>query len=582
MAYLQFPWRLLGPANLMLALCAAGSAALLPAWRWRGPVLAAALGAVLALALPVLYPPMWTPDFGGTAPGDMVQWEMRSLALGTTSTGDFLPKGSARVPMYPQSSVVESIIGPGPVDRVNRASLPDDDAVEITEQGALYDRLAVSAPREFVLRLYTFDFPGWRAYVDGEQVEIEKASPEGFITLRVPQGQHEVLVRFEDTPPRTAGWIISAASLPVLIAALILMPSPLSPLPSPLSILQSPLSSLPSPLPWLAGVLLLFALLKSWIIDPHDNWLRYTSPPGQAWAAQHQQRATFYDQDEGQVELLGYDLPRQRVRSGGEFTVRLYWHALTPLGSNYQSFLHLAHPLHLVWGQEDHLNPGDLPTKRWPLDKYVWDEYEIEILPGTPPGEYVLNVGLYSGADGYRLTRHDERGQPVGDSLVFASVEILRPLRQPEIADLGMTHQVTVTFPEAGVTLLGYDQPYPKVKLPGAWPVTLFWRADRDQPAARSRDLVILDQDGNQVWRVSGAPANYAFEMWQAGEIVRDPFLFTAASPVSLVTAKYPFGVTLFADDPLVPQGADGADEAFVRLGRVKFRVKENEGPDEE
>ena len=575
MAYLQFPWRLLGPANLMLAMCAAGSAVLLPVRPWRGPVLAVVLGAVLALAAPGLYPPMWTPDFGGTAPGDIVQWEMRSLALGTTSTGDFLPKGSARVPMHPQSSLVESIIEPGPVDRVNRASLPDGASVEIAAQGALYDRFIVSAPKKFVLRLFTFHFPGWRAYVDGDEVEIGKASPEGFITLWVPEGQHEVLVRFEDTPPRTAGWIISVASLPVLIAALILMPSPTTSLHSPLS----PLPSLLSSFPWLAGTLLLFALLKSWVIDPHDNWLRYTSPPGQAWAAQHEQRATFHDLDGGQIELLGYDLPRQRVRSGGEFTVRLYWHALTPLGSNYQSFLHLARPLHLVWGQEDHLNPGDLPTKRWPLDKYVWDEYEIEILPGTPPGEYVLNLGLYSGAGGYRLPRLDEQGQPVGDSLALAPVEILRPLRQPKVADLGITHPVTVTFPEAGVTLLGYDQPYPKVKLPGAWPITLFWRADRDQPAARSRDLVILDQEGNEVWRVSGPPAHYAFEMWQAGEIVRDPFLFTATSPVSLVTAKYPFGVTLSADEPLVSQGAD---EPFVLLGRVKFRVKENENPDEE
>ena len=567
MAYLQFPWRLLGATELMLAICAAGSVALLQAWRWRDLVQALMLGAVLALALPVLYPPMWTPDFGGTAPQDIIAWEKSSLALGTTSTGDFLPVGSARVSMRPTSALIDSIAGPGPMDRVNRPSLPEGATVEIVEHGPLHDRFAISTPVKFVLRLYTFYFAGWRAYVDGEEVDIEVASPEGFITLWVPAGEHQVLVKFEDTPPRTAGWIISAVTLALFIA-LLLAPPPLR-----ITHQASRISNLQSLL-WLAGMLLLFLVLKGLLIDPHDARLRYTSPPGQAWAAQHEQRAVFQDDGGGQIEFLGYDLPRQPVRSGDAFPVVLYWHALMPLGSNYQSFLHLARPLHILWGQEDHINPGDLPTTRWPLDKYVWDEYEIHVLPGTPPGEYALNAGLYSMAGGYRLLRYDNQGQPAGDSLIIASVRVGRPLRQPRLSELGMTQVVTVTFPEAGVTLLGYDRPYPKVKLPGAWPITLFWRADRDHPAALARDFVMFDPEGNEVWRVSGAPADYPFEAWQAGEIVRDPLLFTAASPVSLVTAKYPFGVTLRADEPLIPEGAD---RAFVPLDEVKFRVKENE-----
>ena len=595
MAYLQFPWRLLGSANLMLAVCAAGGASLLPARRWRNPALAATLGAVLFLALPVLYPPMWPPDFGSTAPRDIIEWELRSQALGTTSTGDFVPVKAARVPMHPEASLVESIAGPGPADRVNRASLPGDANVRIVEHGPVHDRFAVSTPAKFVLRLFTFYFPGWRAYVDGQEVDIDVAAPEGFITLRVPEGEHEVLVRFEDTPPRTAGWIISVAALALLIAALVLFPSPhlhppssllhspFSILHPPPSILHPPFSILHSPFFWLSGVLLLFVIVKGAIIDPHDDWLRYTSPQGQAWAAQHELRAVFQGDGDGQIELLGYDLPRQRVRSGDAFPVLLYWHALRPLDANYQSFLHVARPLHILWGQEDHLNPGDLPTKRWPVDRYVRDEYEIQVLPGTPPGEYALNVGLYSMAGGYRLQRVDERGQPTGDSLVLASVQVERPRRQPRPAELNVTHPVTVTFPSAGITLLGYTQPYPEMEWPAAWPITLFWRADRDRPAARSRDLVMMDPEGNEVWRVSGAPADYPFEAWQAGEIVRDPLLFVATPPASLATApvspvtapvspvtvEYRFGVTLLL--------SEGADEPFASLGSVRFHVNENE-----
>jgi len=569
MPYLQFPWRLLGPANLMLAMCAAGGVTLLPAWRGRGPVLAAILAVILLLALPVLYPPMWAPDFGPTAPRDIIDWELRSGALGTTSTGDFVPRGAALVPMRRERSLVESYSQPGPVDKVNRATLPDGAQVVIVEHGPLHDRFAVSTPREFVLRLFTFYFPGWRAYVDGEEVEIEVAGPEGFITLWVAEGEHEVLVRFEDTPPRTVGWIVSAVGLATLVFALVLMRLP--------RVQETGFFPktrfLPAPV-WFGGALLLFVVFKSVVLDPQDGWMRYTSPPGQAWAAQHEQRAAFGVDGGGQIELLGYDLPRPRVRSGDTFPVVLYWHALTPLDVNYQSFVHLARPLHILWGQEDHLNPGNLPTTRWPLGKYVWDEYEIRVLPGTPPGEYALNVGLPSWAGSYRLQRYDEEGQAIGDSVVISAVEVERPRRQPRLAELDMTHVVTVTFPEGGVTLLGYAQPYPKVKLPGAWPLTLFWRADCDHPAARTRDVVLLDAEGNEVWRFSGPPADYPFEGWQAGEIVRDPLLFVATSPVSLVTARYDFGVTVRADEPLVPEGAGGP---FVSLGRVKFRVKENE-----
>ena len=556
--YLQFPWRLLGPANLMLAMCGAGSVALLPPNRWRDPVLAVILVAILLLALPVLYPPMWAPDFGPTAPQDIIQWEQHSLALGTTSTGDFVPVGAALVPMHPEPALIESYSRPGPVDRVNRATLPDGARVEIIEHGPLHDRFAVSTPKQFILRLYTFYFPGWRAYVDGEEVEIEVAGPEGFITLRVPEGEHEVLVRFEDTPPRTAGWIISVVGLATLVVALMLVP-------------KSQISSLKSQnLIWLGGALLLFVILKGAVIDPHDDWLRYTSPPGQAWAAQYEQRANFG----GQIELLGYDLPRRRVYSGEEFSVVLYWHALTHLDVNYQSFVHLARPLHVLWGQEDHLNPGGLPTTRWPLDKYVWDEYEIHVLPGTPPGEYVLNVGLYSMAGGYRLQRYGEYGQAVGDSVVIASVEVKRPYRLPRLAELDLTREVMATFPEGGVTLLGYVQSHDEVTLPGAWPVTLFWRADCDNPAARTRVLVLLDAEGHEVGRLSGSPVDgyYPFEVWHAGEIVRDPLLFVSAQPVNLEAGVYYFGVTVSADEPLI---AEGASKPFVPLGTVEFLVEE-------
>jgi hypothetical protein len=318
--------------------------------------------------------------------------------------------------------------------------------------------------------------------------------------------------------------------------------------------------------------LVLFALLKAVVVDPHDDWLRYTSPPGQAWAAQHKQKVNFG----GQIELLGYDLPRSHVRSGETFPLVLYWHALTPLDANYQSFVHVARPPHILWGQEDHLNPAGLPTERWSLAKYVWDEYEVQVLSGTPPGEYMLNVGLYSMVGGYRLERYDDGGQVAGDSAIIGSIQVERPYRQPRMTELDMTHEVMTTFPEGGITLLGYIQTHHQVAFPGVWPITFFWRADRDQPAARVRELVLLDVEGGEVGRISGPPVDgyYPFEKWRSSEIVRDPLWFDFTQSVDLLDeGTYRFGVMVGVGDK--PPNHSGVLDGFVPLGTVEFLKEE-------
>jgi hypothetical protein len=272
----------------------------------------------------------------------------------------------------------------------------------------------VTTPEWFVLRLYTFHFPGWRAYVDGDEVEIEIGRPEGFITVPVPAGEHIVSVRFENTPVRTTSWVVSAGTLVVLVAVLVVWKRNR----------DSVRTFAPARLDksygqWLGSILALILALKLAVFDPLGG-LHLNSPPGEALAAQHQVEANFG----GRIELLGYDLPDRQIHRGETFSLVLYWRALRNVDENYQTFVHVAQPLDTVWAQEDHLNPGGYPTARWPLDKYVWDEYEIYVAPDTPPGVYSLNVGLYLMSEGYRLRRLDEEGNPVGDSFVIDGITV--------------------------------------------------------------------------------------------------------------------------------------------------------------
>ncbi len=576
MPYLQFPWRLLGPTNLMLSICAAIGVSILPNEGWRDLALAVTLASILLLALPLLYPLPWTPDFGGTAPLDIIQWELESLAFGTTSTGDFLPVEAAHVPMHPAETLLKSYqqsgqtgAGSSPklLDRVNRATLPKGATVEIVEHRPLYDRFEIATPKSFVLRLFTFNFPGWHAYIDGpdgyEEVEIETADPEGFITFWVPKGEHEVVVRFEDTLSRKVGWGVSIIGLIALLIASIRFSSRGSENGKCGASLPSDQKEISKTNLYLLGVALVMVLVfKEAFADPR-GWLHLNSPPGQATAAQHEVKATFG----GEIELLGYDLPKSSVRSGKSFSVVLYWHTLKPLEKNYQSFVHVARPLHVLWGQEDHLNPGGLPTMRWPMTKYIWDEYNIQVLPGTPPGEYAVNVGLYSASEGYRLQRRNLDGQVIGDSLMIDGIEVKRPHRQPRLSELDMTEKLLLGFPEGGLTLLGYKKSHSQTTSRDSWALTLFWRADQTHLSAQRREVMLIDEKGEMVSRYPGevpVDGNHPFEAWRSGEVVRDQLIFP---PTELPPGIYRLILTVHISKPL-------ASESGIRqvpLGTVEY-----------
>jgi uncharacterized membrane protein YfhO len=74
------------------------------------------------------------------------------------------------------------------------------------------------------LLFYTHDFPGWRATVDGRRVPHRTEPPYGLIAVDVPAGQHEVTIRHGTTPVRTAGALISALSL-VIVVVLLFLPA---------------------------------------------------------------------------------------------------------------------------------------------------------------------------------------------------------------------------------------------------------------------------------------------------------------------------------------------------------------------
>jgi hypothetical protein len=99
--------------------------------------------------------------------------------------------------------------------------------MDMIRAGGASDEVWVESPEGTALRFYTYYFPGWRVYIDGERLPDEALraeTPYGLITVDVPPGEHQVLLRWGDTPLRLAGKLLTLACL-VLAIGLIVVPS---------------------------------------------------------------------------------------------------------------------------------------------------------------------------------------------------------------------------------------------------------------------------------------------------------------------------------------------------------------------
>jgi hypothetical protein len=434
MPFIQFPWRSLGPAAATLAVCAGASAQyLIPNFKWaKAGITVTALLAILTLALPTMYPPTWSSDFGPTTPRSIIGVEQQGRWLGTTSTGDFIPS-TVKADPPPNADLIASYER-GRVDKFDHTTLPPGASVAVIEHGPTRDRFTVTSPQPFTARVLTFDFPGWRATVDGQPVSITPSDPHGLIEFPILAGSHEVHVEFGSTLPRTLGTVATVVTLLVLVWLIVRRVAGRKGQAS-VSIPDTPYPASGSVL-WLALVATaVFALIKVGFVDRCETCFRFTSPPGQALVAQYKIDAQTTPSDIAHViALLGFDLPQSHVRAGDSFPLTLYWKATAPVPVNYQVFVHLVGPRDRLWGQplRDKLNPGDFPTTWWPLDKYVRDDYAtpesvVRVKPDTPPGEYEIAVGLYTLADGARAPVFDTNGNHTGDSIVLPVRVQVRP-----------------------------------------------------------------------------------------------------------------------------------------------------------
>jgi len=125
------------------------------------------------------------------------------------------------------------------------------------------------------------------------------------------------------------------------------------------------------------------------------------------------------------VRFLGYDLNTTSIRAGDTLHLTLYWQAQAEIDESYTVFTHLLDKDNRIWGQRDNIPRGStLPTSCWVKGEIIVDEYDIPIQPDAPPGQYVIEIGMYQLDTGQRLPIIGLEEQGIDDRVLLEEITV--------------------------------------------------------------------------------------------------------------------------------------------------------------
>ena len=571
--YVQFPWRFLGPAALCLALLAAAAFAFPRNTQYaiRIPYDVFRFGFSLTLAILILgnlgwfYPAHCPPPEEISIQG-MIAWERATDTLGTTAKGEYLPIWVQRMPESDRLRAAYE--AGGPIPRLDPESLPEGARVLQADYGPLGATLQLDALAPFRARYLALYYPGWRAWVDGEPVEVAPTAPEGLLAFDVPAGRHTLTIRFTETPLRLTADLISLASLlALLLLSMIQWPNgPIAQSPNH-PVTQSPnhpATQSPSHLiPYLLLAIAL-VLLKMVVIDRVDNPLRHVRlRGGQLEGVDVPAQVTF----DGQFRLLGYDALPRELPGDGPLELRLYWQDPVPGGPDYRVALALKDGRGLTWSDPDpqpprwHRTPP--PAYLWPPDGYALTAFDLQPMVGTPPGVYTVTLSVFDFATLVPFAAHDGAGQSLGLEIPLGQVELTRPRRPPEAAPA----QYRADHPFGPIRLVGYNLDRAEAAPGDPFLLTLFWQAEGTPEEELRLQLSLQPATNNEQPATSNQqPATWNLPLssfptthWQAGDLWRGQHLLRLPADLESGTYRWTLQVCRGNAPECEPMGAEAA-----------------------
>jgi hypothetical protein len=216
---------------------------------------------------------------------------------------------------------------------------------------------------------------------------------------------------------------------------------------------------------------------------------------------------------------LWAEAPTGQVASGGMVNTVVHW-LPTKNMPDFATSVRLVASDGSAWSQppdEKPLGP-QFPASQWPPGQIQRQPVALPVPPGTPPGEYAVELIVYDPATGRPWQPQQADGVPARtpNAINLGKVAVARPDEMPaERASLAQF---------GPLTLVEASSPARVVSPGGQVPVDLLWQA-REAPAEPLVVVVqLLDQNGRVVAGLEEQPlqGRYPTQKWVLGELVRD------------------------------------------------------------
>jgi uncharacterized membrane protein len=285
--------------------------------------------------------------------------------------------------------------------------------------------------------------------------------------------------------------------------------------------------------------------------QPRSFWgvqlLHYRIPPGTVFfdkpQIQHPASANYG----GQVELLGYNGPSATMAADNGPQLTLYWRALADLTKDYQVALRVRDADgHLLGTLDARPATYNYPTTRWKNGDILFGTFNVALEPGTPPGNYRLEVTMYSVDLPEGLDVLDASANPAGKVFSLTGFQISRAAIPPSIDKLNLKHPLHFTFTNT-LEMLGFDQDREHAEPGEPINLTVYWRA----LSTMTDDLQVrfeVSRGTNGPNDFAGDPAvslapAYPSSVWKQGEIVRAQYTFYI--PVDVPAGEHAFRLSV-------------------------------------
>ena len=199
--FVQFPWRFMSILNVCYACLVAGAMVRRFAWFWLAVVIAFASATGIFLVKHT----WWDPDNMTTLQEAVEQGD------GFDGTDEYDPRGDdhLNLPLRAPLAEVLPLEGAVPKGHPNvRTPIWTTNRKEVR----------VNTPEPVRLALRVLNYPAWRVEVNGKTVQPESADDFAQMIIPLGAGESEINVSFARTWDRTAGMILSAGSILLMLA----------------------------------------------------------------------------------------------------------------------------------------------------------------------------------------------------------------------------------------------------------------------------------------------------------------------------------------------------------------------------